>query len=94
MAKKTGIIRKIDLLGRLVLPAEFRKVLGIDLNDDLEMTLTDEGVLIKKYENKGECILCGSKNDLVQIPSSNKPICKSCADNISKKDWKKYPKSK
>ena len=78
--KSTGIVRKVDELGRVVIPIELRRTLGIDLKDALEIYVDDEKIILKKYEPA--CIFCGSANNVNHF--QNKLICKSCADNLAK----------
>ena len=47
-----GIVRKLDHLGRIVIPIEIRKTLGIDPGDALEILATDEGILLKIDTNR------------------------------------------
>ena len=72
--KSTGIVRKVDELGRIVLPIELRRTLGIDIKDSLEIYVEDSKVILKKYEPT--CIFCGESNDVVTYADKN--ICKSC----------------
>ena len=78
--KSTGIIRKIDDLGRIVLPIELRKRMRIDQRDPMEIYVEDDMIILKKYDN--ECIFCSSKKGL--IPFKNKYVCASCAKEIVK----------
>lgn len=59
--KSTGIVRKIDELGRIVIPKEIRNVLGIHSNDDLEIFIDDMKIVLTKYE-KSDNILNYSNN--------------------------------
>lgn len=63
--KSTGIVRKIDELGRIVIPKEIRNVLGIHSNDDLEIFIDNMKIVLKKYE-KSDNILNYS-NNIVKI---------------------------
>jgi len=56
----TGIVRKIDELGRIVLPKEMRKVLDIKHNDYIEMRMEGSNIVLHKYENR--CVFCGEIN--------------------------------
>ena len=56
--KSTGIVRKVDELGRIVLPIELRRTLDIAERDELEIYLDDDKVILKKYEPS--CIFCNS----------------------------------
>lgn len=78
--KSTGIVRKVDELGRIVLPSELRKSLGIDVKDSLEIYTSGDSVILKKY--LPSCIFCGEANDITVF--KNKNICKSCLKQISK----------
>ena len=83
MKKATGIIRRIDQLGRVVLPKELRQTLSIDKGDSLAIYVTDnDEIILKKYQTG--CVLCGSNEHLRQI--NDKFICKDCVDNLSECD--------
>ena len=81
MLKKTGIVRPIDNLGRLVVPRELRKLMDIeDGNDCVEFFVNDdEGLVIKKYQPA--CIFCNSMDFLVELDS--KLICKDCVEKLN-----------
>lgn len=77
--KSTGIVRKIDKLGRIVLPKELRNTQSINIKDPVEISVDGECIVFKKY-NPG-CILCHSvNNELVRF--ENKYICHSCIQKI------------
>ncbi len=76
--RKIGVVRPIDELGRIVLPMEFRKVLGINPRDDLEISLTDNVITIRKYEKS--CILCGEEGDSLEF--NNKIVCLECLKKL------------
>ena len=78
--KSTGIIRKTDELGRIVLPIELRKKMGIEQHDALEIYVDGDAIILKKYQS--ECIFCGSRKDLEQY--KNKHVCKTCRESIAK----------
>lgn len=61
--KSTGIVRKVDELGRVVLPIELRRNLDINEKDALEIFVDDEKVILKKYQPAD--IFSGSMEDLV-----------------------------
>ena len=79
--KSTGIVRKVDELGRIVLPIELRKNLGINIKDPLEIYVDGNSVILKKY--LPACIFCNEANDIVQFQGRN--ICSGCLKKISKK---------
>ena len=78
--KSTGIVRKVDELGRIVLPSELRKSIGIDVKDSLEIYTSGDSVILKKY--LPSCVFCGEANDITTF--KNKNICKNCLRQISK----------
>ncbi len=78
--KSTGIVRKIDDLGRIVLPMELRKKMGIDRHDEIEIFVDGDGIVLKKHEES--CIFCGSKDNLRQY--KGKHICYNCAATLGR----------
>lgn len=78
--KSTGIVRKIDDLGRIVLPIELRKKMGIEQRDPIEIYVDSDMIILKKHET--ECVFCGSRKALAEY--KGKHVCASCAKNISK----------
>lgn len=76
-----GVVRHIDPLGRLVIPKEIRKELGLNKNEPVEMTFEKDCVIIKKY--KAVCILCGKNiENNEEIIINDKKICQHCQDKI------------
>lgn len=72
--KSTGMVRKVDELGRVVLPAEIRKSMDINIRDSLEI-FTDGGrIILQKYQPA--CIFCGDADDVVFF--EDKRICRAC----------------
>lgn len=61
--KSTGIVRKLDQLGRIVIPKELRKVLDINERDPLEIFIDEELIILKKYQAKNACIVTGEISD-------------------------------
>ncbi len=78
--KETGIVRKIDELGRIVLPIELRKLLGIDQRDPVEIFVDGDAIILKKHHSK--CIFCGSNSSLSEY--KGKHVCATCAKNLAK----------
>ena len=56
--KSTGIVRKVDELGRIVLPIELRRTMGIEVKDALEIYVDGDHIVLKKYEPS--CVFCGN----------------------------------
>lgn len=77
--KSTGIVRKVDELGRVVIPIELRRTLGIDEKDSLEIYVDGEKIILKKYEPA--CIFCHSAEQVVNYKSKN--ICNDCLKLLS-----------
>ena len=77
--KSTGIVRRVDELGRIVLPIELRRTLDIAERDELEIYLDDDKVVLKRYEPS--CIFCGSSCGLVSYHGRN--VCMECIENMS-----------
>ena len=57
--KSTGIVRKVDELGRVVIPVELRKVLAIKEKDSIEIYVDGNHIILKKYRPYNECIITG-----------------------------------
>ncbi len=76
--KATGIVRKVDELGRIVLPIELRRTLGISEKDYLEIFVEQDEIVLKKYEPT--CIFCGSSDEIIGFKGKN--ICKACKDEM------------
>ena len=76
--KATGIVRKVDELGRIVLPIELRRTLNIEIKDPLEIFVDEEYIMLKKYEPA--CVFCGNAKDVVTIKGKN--VCSSCIEEL------------
>lgn len=72
--KSTGIVRKIDDLGRIVLPIELRRVLDIDKDSSLEIYVDNESIVLKKYQPA--CIFCGNAEEILNFQGRN--VCGDC----------------
>lgn len=77
--KSTGIVRKVDDLGRIVLPIELRRTLDIAEKDELEIYLDDDRVVLKKYEPS--CIFCAGVRRLVSYHGRN--VCMDCIHSLN-----------
>ncbi len=77
--KSTGIIRKVDDLGRIVLPIELRRTLDIAERDELEIYMENDRIILQKYEPA--CIFCTSSRGLVQYRGKN--VCQECIKKLS-----------
>ena len=74
--KATGIIRKVDELGRIVLPIELRRTLDIAVRDELEIFIDNDRVVLQKCEQRSSCVFCGADQELQSYRGKN--ICRDC----------------
>ncbi|MBG9773541.1 AbrB/MazE/SpoVT family DNA-binding domain-containing protein [Brevibacillus laterosporus] len=73
--KSTGIVRKIDELGRIVIPKEIRKTQGLTYGTPMELFVDEDQIILRKYEPG--CVLCGSVSGL-ETHKSGKTVCRNC----------------
>ena len=76
--KSTGVVRRVDELGRIVIPIELRRTLDIAEKDALEIYVDGEQIILKKYEPA--CIFCGDARDVINYKGKNS--CKKCLEEI------------
>jgi len=76
--KSTGIVRKIDDLGRMVIPIELRKTMNIDKKDPMEIFVDDDQIILQKYEPA--CIFCGSAKNTSDF--KGRIICGECISTM------------
>ncbi|AJA46232.1 hypothetical protein CPAST_c01320 [Clostridium pasteurianum DSM 525 = ATCC 6013] len=76
--KSIGVVRRVDELGRIVIPIELRRTLNIAEKDALEIYVDGEQIILKKYEPA--CIFCGDARDVTNYKGKN--ICKSCLEEL------------
>lgn len=77
--KSTGIVRKVDELGRVVIPIELRRTLDIAEKDSLEIYVDGDKIILRKYEPA--CIFCGNAGNVENFKGKN--ICSSCLEALS-----------
>ncbi len=77
--KSTGIVRKVDELGRIVLPIELRRTLDIAEKDALEIYVDGASIVLKKYQPA--CIFCDDAKDVINYKGKN--ICQSCIKSLT-----------
>ena len=82
MKINTGMGRKVDVLGRIVIPKEIRKAWCIDVTDVLSISLDGENIILNKVQNS--CIFCDSTENLREF--GGKLVCDKCFSEITK--WK------
>lgn len=76
--KATGIVRKLDELGRVVLPIGLRRQLDMDIRDVLEISVNEDSIILKKYVPK--CVFCKSEEEVLE--RLGRHICKKCIEDI------------
>ena len=79
--KATGIVRKIDELGRVVLPIELRRTMNLEVRDPVEIFLDGDSIVLRKYENA--CLFCGGSHNLTTF--RGKQICGECLRQLQEK---------
>nr|DAQ80550.1 MAG TPA: stage V sporulation protein T [Inoviridae sp.] len=79
--KSTGVVRKVDELGRIVLPIELRRSLDIAEKDALEIYVDGEQVILKKYQPA--CVFCGEARNISNYKGKN--ICSECMKDIKER---------
>lgn len=88
--KSTGIIRKLDELGRVVIPIELRNKFNISEKDPIEIYVEGSNIILKKYESN--CVFCGKSTNLTEY--KDKQICLNCLNKLSAMTEKNNKKSK
>ena len=76
--KSTGVVRKVDELGRIVLPAELRKSMDIQIKDALEIFTEGDRIILQKYHPA--CVFCSNVENVVYF--NDKRICSECLEKI------------
>lgn len=77
--KSTGIVRKVDELGRIVLPVELRRTLGIAEKDPLEIFVEGDTIVLHKYQPT--CVFCDETSGIVSYKGKN--VCPSCVKKLN-----------
>lgn len=72
--KSTGIVRKVDELGRIVLPIELRRTLDIAERDSLEIYVDGPSIVLRKYQPA--CIFCDDAKNVINYKGKN--VCPNC----------------
>lgn len=78
--KSTGIVRRVDELGRVVIPIEIRNQFNIAEKDPIEIYVDGSSIVLKKFEPN--CIFCGNTENLYTY--NDKLICENCSKKIGK----------
>ncbi|WP_125153130.1 AbrB/MazE/SpoVT family DNA-binding domain-containing protein [Clostridium rectalis] len=78
--KSTGVVRRMDQLGRIVFPKELRRTLSLEEGDGLEIYTEGETIVLKKFEPA--CIFCSEASEVINFKGKN--VCKSCLKELKK----------
>ncbi len=78
--KALGIVRKLDDLGRIVLPIELRRTLELEVGSAVEIYTENDSIVLRKYQPS--CLFCGNERDLKSY--QNRTICENCRKDMSK----------
>jgi len=76
----TGIVRRVDDLGRIVIPMELRRTLGINVKDPLSISTEGERIILEKH--KDSCVLCGSTDEIVRV--RERAMCADCVGAVKR----------
>jgi transcriptional pleiotropic regulator of transition state genes len=76
--KSTGIVRKVDELGRIVLPIEIRTTMDIQTRDALEIFTDENRMILQKYQPA--CVFCSNADDVIFF--NGKRVCRTCLEKI------------
>jgi transcriptional pleiotropic regulator of transition state genes len=74
----TGIVRRVDDLGRIVIPMELRRTLGINVKDPMAILVDGDRIILQKHQDV--CSICGSPEDITAV--KDRPVCGDCVEQI------------
>lgn len=80
--KATGIVRRLDDLGRLVLPKELRKTMNVGSGESLEIYVDGDEIILKKY--RPGCVFCGEIADVKEFEGEF--VCSECAEQLQEQE--------
>lgn len=78
----TGIVRRVDDLGRIVIPMELRRTLGIKVKDPMAIFVEGDRIILEKHRDA--CAICG-ETDENMVEVDDRPICATCVERIKSK---------
>lgn len=76
--KPTGFVKRIDEMGRIVIPKNVRQTINVTTGDSLQFFIDGDGIVMKKFSSA--CEFCGSDNDLTEL--KGKYICAECVSHL------------
>lgn len=77
----TGIVRRVDDLGRIVIPMELRRTLGIHVKDPISISVDCERIILEKYAES--CVICGGEKAVQRV--KDRPVCAGCIGDIKRR---------
>lgn len=80
--RDTGIVRRVDDLGRVVIPMELRRSLGIKVKDPLAIFVDGEKVVLARPEKS--CAICGSTDVSDFVELKGRLVCDTCVEELKK----------
>jgi transcriptional pleiotropic regulator of transition state genes len=83
MAFRSGIVKNIDSMGRMVVPKEVREFLGVTPDDGVELICEGNVVVLRKFELG--CMFCGKINNSLKDYSNGKKVCSGCIKEFLEK---------
>lgn len=81
--KATGIVRKLDQLGRVVIPVKLRHTLKLKEKESMEIYVDNDRIILRKYEPSLACVFCGSVSEVTEFKGKN--VCRECLANMKQK---------
>lgn len=81
--KATGVVRRVDEIGRLVIPKEIREVRGIEHGTPMEFFIDNENIIIRKYQSNHTCFECGEVKE--ELLGKKVLLCRSCVTKLLQK---------
>ncbi|RDE36651.1 AbrB/MazE/SpoVT family DNA-binding domain-containing protein [Parageobacillus thermoglucosidasius] len=83
--KATGVVRKLDQLGRIVIPMELRRTLDINIKDSLEIFLDEDCIVLQKYKPDMACMVTGEvSNDNFKLAGGKIILSREGAEKLLK----------
>ena len=76
--KSTGVVRRVDELGRIILPIELRRTFEMSIKDPIEIYTEDDKIILKKFQRT--CVFCSSPENIVEF--KGKMVCKECLEDL------------
>ncbi|WP_226530889.1 AbrB/MazE/SpoVT family DNA-binding domain-containing protein [Metabacillus niabensis] len=88
--KSVGVVRKVDELGRIVIPIELRRAYEISIGDPLEIYVNEDQIILKKYKPQHQCMITGDVSDKNFTLANRKINLSPEGANLLKKELEKY----